>query len=293
MNLLDQEGEDEHLGEDEALVERPLLQKPFYISKRKLKCILPLVDYELLVKGKLRSQTRMILVGAIFHKIGRNGSIHERFVRLSADFRYLTWEGSWFSRKPKEDRSGHGGGDIISISSLTSFSGPLSLPSSERSNDEAICQLRAAIQHDRHELLFPSLWRKQIVRFDHDTPAIQHLVSGHPTDPPGKLSPPEPSHVQLCRHLLLVLLLFPSLLIPFSRDHESKVFEAACDGDTRRVLQSLDRGLDIDRADKAGNTLLHWASEYGHTALVSRLLARGADASILDKVPPLASLPPP
>jgi hypothetical protein len=68
------------------------------------------------------------------------------------------------------------------------------------------------------------------------------------------------------------------------------VFEAACDGDTRRVLQYLDRGMAINRVDKAGNTLLHWASEYGHTSLVSQLLARGADASAQDKVWPTSAL---
>jgi hypothetical protein len=76
------------------------------------------------------------------------------------------------------------------------------------------------------------------------------------------------------------------------------MFEAACEGDIPRVLKYLDKGMDVNRLDKVppplplsssrlrpqgGNTLLHWASEYGHTVLVSLLLHKGADAHILDK----------
>jgi hypothetical protein len=147
------------LDEVEALVERPLLQKPFYISKRRLRSVSPvIVDYDLLLRGRESCHTDLTPVGAIFHKIGRNGSIHERFVRLSEDFRYLVWEGSWFSRKPKEQRSGDG--DYIFV--IISLSGPLSLPASEWPNDQTVRQLRAPIQRHRRQLLLPRLRRRQV-----------------------------------------------------------------------------------------------------------------------------------
>jgi hypothetical protein len=49
---------------------------------------------------------RASFTGCYFLKFGRKGIAHERLIRLSPDNRYVEWETSFFSFKPKEECCG-------------------------------------------------------------------------------------------------------------------------------------------------------------------------------------------
>src|SRR5579859_8139072 len=54
------------------------------------------------------------------------------------------------------------------------------------------------------------------------------------------------------------------------------LLKAAEEGDVKRAVFYLDRGLDPNSSDRDGNTILMIASRLGHTDLASTLIARKA-----------------
>lgn len=63
----------------------------------------------------------------------------------------------------------------------------------------------------------------------------------------------------------------------------SPLWYQAMDGNLDGLEQSLDEGLDATASDKDGFSSLHVACEYGHSAVVARLIASGADVNCTDK----------
>ncbi|MDD5275163.1 MAG: ankyrin repeat domain-containing protein [Methylovulum sp.] len=60
---------------------------------------------------------------------------------------------------------------------------------------------------------------------------------------------------------------------------ELKLIEAAIAGDADRIGTLLDTGATVGQSDSYGWTALHWAAAKGHTGIVQKLLAAGADIS--------------
>ena len=60
------------------------------------------------------------------------------------------------------------------------------------------------------------------------------------------------------------------------------LWDAARAGDHARVIELLDRGVDVDAATRYGGTALWFASDKGHLEIVRLLLDRGADLSVQD-----------
>jgi ankyrin repeat protein len=69
----------------------------------------------------------------------------------------------------------------------------------------------------------------------------------------------------------------------FSLPDKKAVFDAASKGDESVVLRHIDAGLDVnERLDPSAKTALMLAAMFGHTALVQKLLQRGADVHAQD-----------
>lgn len=56
-----------------------------------------------------------------------------------------------------------------------------------------------------------------------------------------------------------------------------RMFDLAREGAADRLTEYLDAGVPVEITDPKGDTLLILASYYGHDAIVTGLLARGAD----------------
>lgn len=59
--------------------------------------------------------------------------------------------------------------------------------------------------------------------------------------------------------------------------------EAAKANDAHQVIKLIKQGANVNAPDEDGNTSLHFAAQYGHTALVALLCNRGADVNAIDK----------
>jgi cytohesin len=64
-----------------------------------------------------------------------------------------------------------------------------------------------------------------------------------------------------------------------SSEPVNPLHQAAAGGDSKRVKELLDKGLDIDAKDNRGNAPLHIAALEGHLKIVELLIARGADVN--------------
>ncbi|XP_068686584.1 ankyrin repeat domain-containing protein 39-like isoform X2 [Montipora foliosa] len=62
-------------------------------------------------------------------------------------------------------------------------------------------------------------------------------------------------------------------------DFERGIWQAALDGNIKRVRSLLDKGGDPDARDGSGYTALHYASRSGHANICLLLLERGADVN--------------
>lgn len=62
-------------------------------------------------------------------------------------------------------------------------------------------------------------------------------------------------------------------------DFERGIWQAALDGNVKRVGSLLDRGGDPDARDGSGYTALHYASRSGHEGVCQLLLKRGANVN--------------
>lgn len=62
-------------------------------------------------------------------------------------------------------------------------------------------------------------------------------------------------------------------------DFERGIWQAALDGNVKRVRLLLDKGWDPDARDGSGYTALHYASRSGHAGICQLLLERGADVN--------------
>ncbi len=78
--------------------------------------------------------------------------------------------------------------------------------------------------------------------------------------------------------LILALLLFGLSTLAVA-DSYTDSLNAARVGDTRQLVELLNRGIDPDTVDEHGNTLLIIAAHQGHTATVSALLQYRASPS--------------
>lgn len=86
---------------------------------------------------------------------------------------------------------------------------------------------------------------------------------------------------------LLLVLFFLAVALPwtFSADGDDpsqELLEAARKGDTAKVKQLLDQGVDVNSKSKYGTTALSFASGRGYTEIVQILLAKGADVNAKD-----------
>lgn len=93
--------------EEDLPLERPALNKPFYLSKRVLKVATLDIDLNILVQGQnfFKSLPSHSEKGSLFFKIKKNGTVHERFFQLTSDCRFIIWYGSHFT-KSKARRKG-------------------------------------------------------------------------------------------------------------------------------------------------------------------------------------------
>jgi ankyrin repeat protein len=62
------------------------------------------------------------------------------------------------------------------------------------------------------------------------------------------------------------------------------LFDAAAAGDTTRVLQFVEMGINVDTTDAEGNTPLMWAVGYGHADVVRLLIGAGADVNAAGRI---------
>jgi hypothetical protein len=100
------------------------------------------------------------------------------------------------------------------------------------------------------------------------------------------------------RTIRLLVLLALTLLIPVAayrviktqsgrsaqRRSVDALFDAQERRDSRRVLQLIDRGTDVNSRDPfSSQTLLMWAAASGDLELVRALLRRGADPDLKDR----------
>ncbi len=70
-----------------------------------------------------------------------------------------------------------------------------------------------------------------------------------------------------------------------------ELIEAAKKGDTKKVIQCLTNGADIEYKDKDGYTSLMYASENGHLKTVEKLIELNANVNVESSVPLLSSTP--
>jgi len=67
-------------------------------------------------------------------------------------------------------------------------------------------------------------------------------------------------------------------VIQLSFSAEAKTLHFAAEtGDTARVRELLDQGVEVDKRDNRGRTALIYAASRGHLAIINMLLAQGAD----------------
>ncbi|KAI6006622.1 ankyrin [Pisolithus orientalis] len=71
-------------------------------------------------------------------------------------------------------------------------------------------------------------------------------------------------------------------LPPATQEFAHRMFDAAREGNAEVLLAAVDAGLPVNLTNDKGNTLLMLASYSNHPALVSGLLARGADPNRLN-----------
>ena len=63
-------------------------------------------------------------------------------------------------------------------------------------------------------------------------------------------------------------------------EKNKELFEAVKQGELQKVMDILERGIDVNERDENGNTALLYACEYCNLEIVEELLKRGADVSI-------------
>jgi uncharacterized protein len=96
----------------------------------------------------------------------------------------------------------------------------------------------------------------------------------------------------LINGFVLVLTVLLSVNAPFAQkqedmrvmDHISEFLAAAASGDTAKVAECLDQGIDVNVADEHGQTALMLASDQGHVDTVKLLLRHGASPNLQNEV---------
>jgi len=67
-----------------------------------------------------------------------------------------------------------------------------------------------------------------------------------------------------------------------TEESKSNIWIAASDGDAEKVFSFIDSGVSVNAQDEHGYSTLHAVVGYGHTQLLHRLLAAGADVTLRD-----------
>lgn len=73
-------------------------------------------------------------------------------------------------------------------------------------------------------------------------------------------------------------------------DFERGIWQAALDGNVKRIRSLLDKGGDPDAQDSSGYTALHYASRSGHKDVCQLLLEKGADVNAQTRSGKVSSL---
>ena len=83
-------------------------------------------------------------------------------------------------------------------------------------------------------------------------------------------------------HSIAAVLVFVAATQPSPPRDTDALLEAARSGDRARVVELLDRGVDVNAATRYGVTALGFAAGTGHLEIVRLLVERGANVNVAD-----------